>query len=143
MVLRWCWYIFGKLDLMRILTRVLCKLALLWSLRAKMNDKLAGTVVQAVFLKIIFIFILYRAYSIYRVYTYGVFLGICEISGFSLCTIVPDDVFMFFDVFEGFYYVSAMFTGTKTGTILVLGVYIYNSTRGIVGEKLFFIYMFS
>ena len=58
-----------------------------------MNDKLAGTVVQAVFPKIIFIFILYRAYSIYRVYTYGVFLGICEISGFSLRTIVPDDVF--------------------------------------------------
>jgi len=108
-----------------------------------MNDKVAGTVVQAVFPKIIFIFILYRAYSIYRVYTYGVFLGICEISGFSLRTIVPDDVFMFFDVFEGFYYVSAMFTGTKTGTILVLGVYIYNSTRGIVGEKLFLIYMFS
>ena len=45
----------------------------------------------------------------------------------------------FFDVFEGFYYVSAMFTGTKTGTILVLGVYIYNSTRGIVGRYVFFI----
>ena len=61
---------------------------------------------------------------------YGVFLGICEISGFSLRTIVPDDVFMFFDVFEGFYYVSDMFSGTKTGTILVLGVYIVYSTRG-------------
>ena len=70
---------------------------------------------------------------------YGVFLGICEISGFSLRTIVPDDVFMFFDVFEGFYYVSDMFSGTNTGTILVLGVYIVYSTRGIVGGYVFFI----
>ena len=38
-----------------------------------MNDKLAGTVVQAVFPKIIFIFILHRAYSVYvRIYIWDV-----------------------------------------------------------------------
>jgi len=92
------------------------------------------------FFRKLFLFLFCTGHIVYMyVYIYGVFLGISEISGFSLRTIVPDDVFMFFDVFEGFYYVSAMFTGTKTGTILVLGVYIYNSTRGIVGRYVFFI----
>jgi hypothetical protein len=61
----WGWYKLGKLGIMSKSTTILCKLALLQSLRAKMNDKLAGTRWQAVFPKLIFIFILYRAYSIY------------------------------------------------------------------------------
>ena len=63
----------GKLGAISKKTTILCKLALLQSLRAKMNDKLAGTMVHAVFPKIIFIFILHRAYSVYvRIYIWGI-----------------------------------------------------------------------
>ena len=46
----------GKVGAISKKTTILCKLALLQSLRAKMNDKLAGTMVRAVFAKFIFFF---------------------------------------------------------------------------------------
>src|SRR4051794_40120066 len=87
----------------------------------------SGTMVQAVFRKKYYIITTTIVWYIYAIGVLGSYLF------FLVFVFVPLYQMMFhidFSFFRCFYYVFAMFSGTKTGTRMVLGEYIVDCTRG-------------